>query len=136
MRLASALASGWVALERSTAIHRDPSNEGRRFIPLLLGDCKLPDTLRRYKYVDFREEANEDAAFAELLAVFRPEAGETPPTAKPAPIKKPSKKKPKPKAGARQAIFLAMYLWRRFRALPLVGREFARAIRLRTLRKS
>lgn len=34
-----ALASGWVALERSTAIHRDPANAGRRFIPLLLADC-------------------------------------------------------------------------------------------------
>ena len=44
----AALASGWVALEWSTAIHRDPSNEGRRFIPLLLADCDLPDTLRRY----------------------------------------------------------------------------------------
>ena len=37
----NALASGWVALERSTAIHRDPANEGRRFIPLLLADCEL-----------------------------------------------------------------------------------------------
>ena len=46
----NALASGWVALERRTAIHRDPANEGRRFIPLLLADCELPDTLRRYKY--------------------------------------------------------------------------------------
>lgn len=51
-----ALASGWVALERSTAIHRDPANEGRRFIPLLLTECDLPDTLRRYKYVDFRKK--------------------------------------------------------------------------------
>ncbi|MES2708474.1 MAG: toll/interleukin-1 receptor domain-containing protein [Verrucomicrobiota bacterium] len=49
----AALASGWVALERSTAIHRDPSNAGRRFIPLLLADRDLPDTLRRYKVVDF-----------------------------------------------------------------------------------
>ncbi len=64
----NALTSGWVALERSTAIHRDPANTGRRFIPLLLADCELPDTLRRYKYVDFREEA--DAAFAELLAAW------------------------------------------------------------------
>ncbi|MCE9610702.1 MAG: TIR domain-containing protein [Chthoniobacter sp.] len=61
----AALASGWVALERSTAVHRDPANAGRRFIPLLLGDCALPDTLRRYKYVDFREES--DAAFAEIV---------------------------------------------------------------------
>ena len=29
----AALASGWVALERSTAVHRDPANAGRRFIP-------------------------------------------------------------------------------------------------------
>ncbi len=64
----AALASDWVALERSTAIHRDPANAGRRFIPLLLADCKLPDTLRRYKYVDFREET--EAAFAELLTAF------------------------------------------------------------------
>src|SRR5258706_9582992 len=62
----AAVASGWVALERSTAVHRDPSNAGRRFIPLLLGDCVLPDTLRRYKHVDFREES--EAAFAEVLA--------------------------------------------------------------------
>jgi len=61
----NALASGWVALERSTAMHRDPSNAGRRFIPLLLADCDLPDTLRRYKDVDFREEA--EAAFAERV---------------------------------------------------------------------
>ena len=61
----AALASDWVALERSTAIHRDPANAGRRFIPLLLADCELPDTLRRYKYVDFREEA--EGAFAEAI---------------------------------------------------------------------
>ena len=40
-----------------TSVHRDPANAGRRFIPLLLGDCALPDTLRRYKVVDFREES-------------------------------------------------------------------------------
>ena len=28
-----------------TAVHREPANAGRRFIPLLLGDCALPDTL-------------------------------------------------------------------------------------------
>ncbi len=43
----NALASGWVAVERSTAIHRDAANEGRRFIPLLLDGCDVPDTLRR-----------------------------------------------------------------------------------------
>jgi hypothetical protein len=70
----NALESGWVALERSTAVHRDPANDDRRFIPLLLTDCDLPDTLRRYKYVDFRDEA--EAAFTELLTVCRPDAAE------------------------------------------------------------
>ena len=65
----AALASGWVALERSTAVHRDPANAGRRFIPLLLGDGALPDTLRRCKAVDFREES--EAAFAEVSATLR-----------------------------------------------------------------
>ncbi len=69
----AALASGWVALERSTAIHRDPANAGHRFIPLLPGDCALPDTLRRYKVVDFRE--GSDAAFAEVLATGQAEKG-------------------------------------------------------------
>ena len=62
----AALASSWVALERSAA-HRDPAPAGRRFIPLLLGDCDLPDTLRRYKYVDSREES--EAALAEVQVV-------------------------------------------------------------------
>lgn len=66
----AALGSGWVRLERNTVLFRDPSNFGRRFIPLLLADCKLPDTLRRYKYVDYREETQ--AAFEQLLAGCRP----------------------------------------------------------------
>src|ERR1035437_9167175 len=57
----AALGSEWVGLERSTVLFRDPSNADRRFISLLLADCDLPDTIRRYKYVDFREEAT--AAF-------------------------------------------------------------------------
>jgi hypothetical protein len=40
----AALGSDWVALERSTGLFREPANAGRRFIPLLLADCKLPDT--------------------------------------------------------------------------------------------
>ena len=88
----AALGSEWVALERSTVLFRDPSNAGRRFIPLLLADCDLPDTLRRYSYVDYRKEAA--AAFKMLLEACRgaevaligkagdappPVAGKTPP---------------------------------------------------------
>jgi hypothetical protein len=66
-----ALGSEWVALERSTVLCRDPTNKGRRFVPLLLSDCVLPDTLRRYKYVDFRKEL--DVAFDELVEACREE---------------------------------------------------------------
>src|SRR5882672_8692934 len=69
--LEAALGSEWVALERSTVLFRDPTNTGRRFIPLLLADCELPDALRRYKSVDYRRKTK--AAFAELLAACRPE---------------------------------------------------------------
>src|SRR5438105_1937482 len=72
----NALASGWVGLERSTAVHRDPANEGRRFIPLLLADCELPSTLRRYKYVDFRQDS--DGAFEEVLNACRAIPPESP----------------------------------------------------------
>ncbi|NTV51179.1 MAG: TIR domain-containing protein [Geobacteraceae bacterium] len=67
----TALASGWVALERSTVVHRDPSNAKRRFIPILLAECELPDTLAKYKYLDFRDES--EVSFTELLAFCGPE---------------------------------------------------------------
>lgn len=57
--------SGWAGLERSTAISRDPSNTHRRFIPVLLADCEIPEVLRNFKYIDFRY--NIKNAFAELL---------------------------------------------------------------------
>jgi len=72
----AAVGSDWVTLERSTVLFRDPTNAGRRFIPLLLADCEVPDTLRRYRYVDFRE--GTDAAIRELLTACSPRV---PPTA-------------------------------------------------------
>jgi WD40 repeat protein/GTPase SAR1 family protein len=65
----AALGSDWVALERSTVLFRDPTNADRRFIPLVLADCELPDTLLRYRAIDYREET--EAAFDELLAACR-----------------------------------------------------------------
>ena len=73
----AAFGSKWVSLERSTALFRDPTNQDRRFVPLLLADCDLPDTLRRYKYVDWRKASK--GAFATLLAACRPES-EAPPS--------------------------------------------------------
>src|SRR5260370_14129845 len=72
----AALGSEWVGLERSTVLFRDPGNADRRFIPLMLVDCDLPDTIRRFKYVDFREEA--DASFEELLTACRAAEEPTP----------------------------------------------------------
>src|SRR3954464_15003962 len=60
----AALGSEWVKMERSTVLFRNPTNIDRRFIPVLLADCELPDALRRYKYVDYRRRTQ--AAFAEL----------------------------------------------------------------------
>ena len=68
----AALGSDWVTLERSTVLFRDPTNAERRFVPLLLADCDLPDALRRYKYLDFRDETQ--AALEELLGACRGEA--------------------------------------------------------------
>jgi WD40 repeat protein len=82
----AALGSDWVSMERSTVLFRNPTNAGRRFIPLLLADCELPDTLRRYKYVDLREEA--EAAFEELLAVCRAPVEEVPPAVPPDPAER------------------------------------------------
>ena len=82
----AALGSDWVTLERSTVLFRDPTNSGRRFIPLLLADCELPDTLRRYKYVDFRQD--EEAAFKKLLTACRVPAKGTLGTARPRLIEK------------------------------------------------
>src|ERR1022692_2182481 len=74
----AALGSDWVGLERSTVLFRDPGNDKRRFIPLLLADCDLPDTIRRFKYVDFRGEGK--AAIEELLTACRPAEEQGPPT--------------------------------------------------------
>jgi WD40 repeat protein len=82
----AALGSEWVVLERSTVLFRDPTNAGRRFIPLLLEDCELPDTLRRYKYVDFREEAK--TALEELLTACQGPAEEVPVVASSRPAEK------------------------------------------------
>ena len=92
----NAFGSDWVGLERSTVLFRDPSNADRRFIPLLLADCEPPDTLRRFKYVDFRAKA--DAAFEELLAVCRVHQLEpAAPAPQPKRKKKPAVKKAQPK---------------------------------------
>src|SRR5262249_20976753 len=55
----AALEADWVALERSAALFRDPQNGKRRFVPILLRDCSLPDTIAQYKYIDFRSSSTK-----------------------------------------------------------------------------
>ena len=57
--------SDWVSLERSTVIFRDPVNRQRRFVPLLIKNCNIPDSVRRFKYIDFRK--NDGNPLTELL---------------------------------------------------------------------
>src|SRR5262245_24408455 len=51
----AALGSNWVHLERSTVLFRDPTNSQRRFLPVLLEECQLPDAHARYRYIDMTE---------------------------------------------------------------------------------
>lgn len=52
--------TGWPRFERMTVPFRDPSNDKRRFIPLLMregGD--VHETIRRYRQIDWRTESDE-----------------------------------------------------------------------------
>lgn len=66
----NAFASGWVGLERSTSLFRDPGNRERRFVPLLLANCDLPDALKRYRYIDFSDQS--ERAYQQLLEACQP----------------------------------------------------------------
>ena len=64
--------SDWVGLERSAAMFRDPANKDRRFIPVLLEDCHIPDVIRRLKYIDMRE--HDPPSIDRIIARCRPES--------------------------------------------------------------
>src|ERR1044072_6108767 len=55
----SFLESHWPILEASTATFRDPTYEDRRFIPLLLEDCEIPEAIRGYKYLEDTHQVGE-----------------------------------------------------------------------------
>ncbi|MGO8672007.1 MAG: toll/interleukin-1 receptor domain-containing protein [Capsulimonadaceae bacterium] len=66
----SAFASDWATLERHTVLFRDPANRQRRFVPLRLDDCEIPDMLRPFAHIDWR--THDDTQYARLLAACRP----------------------------------------------------------------
>ena len=66
-----ALSSDWVALERSTAIYRDPGARRRSLIPLLRRDCPIPDMLARLNRIDFRCEQDFTTGVSALVGLLR-----------------------------------------------------------------
>jgi len=62
----NAFASDWVTLERHSVMFRDPTNAQRRFIPLLLEDTAIKETLKQFAYVDWRQRVEDQ--YSRLLA--------------------------------------------------------------------
>jgi hypothetical protein len=68
--------SEWGTLEHHTLLFRDPTNAQRRFIPLLIQDCTLPDIIAQFAHIDWRTPSDE--VYAKLLAACRGEEAEAP----------------------------------------------------------
>lgn len=66
----AAFGAEWGPLERGTALFRDPESRNRRFIPLFLENCRVPETIRRFISLDWQSESDEQ--FERLLEVCRP----------------------------------------------------------------
>jgi small GTP-binding protein len=67
--------SEWTTLEHHTLLFRDPTNEKRRFIPLLIEDCTLPDIIAQFACIDWRTQSDE--AYVRLLTSCRGDEVET-----------------------------------------------------------
>jgi len=63
-------ASEWGTLEHHTLLFRDPTNAQRRFIPLLTEDCRVPDFITQFAYIDWRRKSK--GAYQKLLSACRP----------------------------------------------------------------
>jgi len=66
---AHAFAADWPTLERQTALFRNPADPQRRFIPVLLDDAEINDTLKPFAHLDWRQRS--DAQYTRLLAACR-----------------------------------------------------------------
>lgn len=71
----ASFASEWVTLERHTLLFRDPTNSQRRFIPLLIEDCTIPDTIAQFAYIDWRQE--QEYSFEKVLTTCSQQEKET-----------------------------------------------------------
>ena len=62
---------GWGQLERMTFMFRNPRNDERRFIPLLIQPCQIPESISRYKHINYTAGNND--WYKELLRAATPE---------------------------------------------------------------
>jgi len=67
--------SEWTTLEHHTLLFRDPTNEKRRFIPLLIEDCTPPDIIAQFAYIDWRTQSGK--AYDQLLTACQGAGAET-----------------------------------------------------------
>lgn len=76
----SSLQSDWAKSELNAAIFRDPANQHRRFVTVRLDDADLPDFLKPYKYIDWRDPEDEEAywSLVDTLTGGRAESGRSP----------------------------------------------------------
>lgn len=61
--------SEWGKLEHYSLLFRDPTNTQRRFIPVLIADCKPPDIIAQFLYIDWR--SSTELAYTKLRTVIR-----------------------------------------------------------------
>lgn len=62
--------SEWPALEQQTRLFRELNNTSRRFVPVLLDNSQIRNSLNQFAYVDWRYESPEQ--YQRLLAICRP----------------------------------------------------------------
>ena len=61
--------SEWGKLEHHSMLFRDPTNAKRRFLPLLIKQCKTPDIIAQFAHIDWRTKSKAD--YEELLVECR-----------------------------------------------------------------
>ncbi len=70
----NAIRSKWCHLELSIVISRDPNNQERRFVPLLLDDCAVPEVLQPFRCIKVESGRITHSLVAELLAAVTPDS--------------------------------------------------------------
>jgi WD40 repeat protein/uncharacterized CHY-type Zn-finger protein len=63
----AAVEEDWAELEQEMLFFRDLTDEHRRFIPVLVENCEIPDDITQFTIIDWREKRKEE--YEKLLAV-------------------------------------------------------------------